>query len=93
MNLAMIMDWDRKRIIERQKAECREKIEFHTKNVILQSMISFLCVAGGMYAGQKKSIAVPLVLAPTAAASCKELTKHESKRRQYKEILKTLEKE
>ncbi len=87
----MIYDLDRRRIIEHQKAKCREKISFHTQNVVLQCIVSFLCVVGGTYAGQKKSIAVPLILAPTAAASCSKLTEHEAKRRRYKEILKGLE--
>ena len=80
-------------IIERQKAKCREKIDFHTRNVILQSMISLMCVAGGVYAGTKKSIVVPLVLAPAVSASCTELAKHESKRQRYQKILNQLEKE
>ena len=86
----MIRDYH---IIERQKAKCREKIDFHTKNVILQSMVCFLCVAGGTYAGQKRNIIVPLVLAPAVAASCKELAKHESSRQRYTKILKSLERE
>ena len=87
----MINDLNTCRIIEHQKAKCREKIEFHTKNVILQSMVSFLCVCGGFYAGTKRSIVVPLVLAPGAVASCSKLTEHETKRRRYKEILNELE--
>ena len=84
----MITDYH---IIEHQKARCREKIEFHTRNVLLQSMVSLLCVAGGVYAGTKKSIVVPLVLAPSAAASCSKLAEHETKRQRYKEILDGLE--
>lgn len=82
---------EQKRIIERQKQRCREKIEFHKKNVILQSMVSLICVTGGIYAGQKKSTAVPLVLAPMAGASMSTLAKHETKRQRYKEILNELE--
>ena len=84
----MITDYH---IIEHQKARCREKIEFHTRNVLLQSMVSLLCVAGGAYAGTKKSIVVPLVLVPCAAASCSKLAEHETKRQRYKEILDGLE--
>jgi len=87
----MVNDLNAYHIIEHQKAKCREKIDFHTKNVILQSMVSFLCVAGGVYAGQKKSILVPLVLASATAASCSKLAEHETKRRRYKEILNELE--
>ena len=86
----MITDYH---IIEHKKAECREKIRFHTQNVILQSIISLMCIVGGTYAGQKKSIWVQLVLAPTAVESVSRLTKHESKRRQYKKTLTELEKE
>lgn len=82
---------EQKRIIERQKQRCRERMEFHRKNVILQSMISLMCVTGGIYAGQKKSIAIPLVLAPMAGASMSTLAKHETKRQRYKEILNGLE--
>lgn len=82
---------EQKRIIERQKQRCRERMEFHRKNVILQSMISLMCVAGGIYAGQKKNIVVPLVLAPMAGASMSTLAKHETKRQRYKEILNGLE--
>ena len=84
----MIKDYH---IIEHQKARCREKIEFHARNVVLQSIVSLLCVGGGIYAAQKRNIIVPLILAPTAAASCSQLTKHEIKRRRYKEILDNLE--
>ena len=87
------MDLEKRRIIEREKMKCRERIDFHTKNVILQSMVSLMCVAGGVYAGQKKSIWVPLVLAPAVAGSCTELAKHESNRQRYTKILKRLEKE
>ena len=86
-----LLERERYRTLEIQKARCREKIRLHTENVILQSIISFLCVAGGIYAGQKQSIVVPLVLALTAAASCSKLTEHETKRRRYKEILNRLE--
>ena len=79
-------------IIKHQKARCRRKIEFHAKNVLLQSVISFLCVTGGIYAGQKRSIVVPMVLAPTLTTSCSKLAKHETKRQHYKELLKELEK-
>ena len=88
----MICDLNKRRIIEYQKAKCREKIAFHAKNVVLQSMISFMCFIGGMYAGQKRSVWVPLFIAPTAAASVSKLATHESKRRRYKEILNELEK-
>ena len=80
-------------IIERQKAKCREQIEFHTRNVLLQSMVTFMCVAGGFYAGTKKSIVVPLLAYPMASASIFKLTEHESKRQRYTKILKRLEKE
>ena len=82
---------EQKRIVERQKQRCREKIEFHKKNVILQSMVSLMCVIGGVYAGQKKSIVVPLVLTPMAGVSISNLTSHETKRQRYKEILNELE--
>lgn len=87
------MDWKRRRIIEQQKERCRKEIQFHKQNVILQGIISFLCVAGGIYAGQKRSILVPLVLAPTAAASCSNLAKHEAIRRHRQKILEELERE
>ena len=89
----MFTECDRRRVVERQKAIYRKKIEFHKKNVILQSMVTILCVTGGIYAGQKRSIAVPLVLAPMASASFSKLAKHESKRRYYQETLNELEKE
>ncbi len=84
-------EWNRYRILEIQKARCRNKIKFHTENLILQSIISFLCVAGGIYAGQKRSVWVPLVLAPTAAASCSKLATHTAKRMRWKDILNDLE--
>lgn len=85
------LDWERYKILEIQKTRCRNKIEFHKQNVILQSMVSLLCLVGGFYAGQKRSILVPLVLAPAAVASCSNLAKHEAKRQRYKEILDGLE--
>lgn len=87
----MFSDYDRRRIIEHKKAVCREKIDFHKKNVILQSIITFLCVAGGTYAGQRKSIVVPLILAPMAGTSFSKFAKHESKRQYYKKTLEELE--
>ena len=78
-------------IIECRKAKCREKIDFHVKNVVLQSIVTLMCVVGGTYAGQKQSIIVPLILAPTATESIKRLTKHEAKRRKYQKLLKRLE--
>jgi hypothetical protein len=54
-------------------------------------MVSLMCVIGGVYAGQKKSIVVPLVLAPIAGASISKLASHETKRQRYKEILNELE--
>jgi len=87
----VVLDWNRYKILEIQKARCREKINFHKKNVILQSVVSLMCLAGGVYAGQKRSIIVPLILAPMASASCTTLAKHETKRQRYKEILNELE--
>ena len=87
----MITDLDKRRIIERQKAECREKIAFHTRNVVLQSMISCMCLIGGASAGYKKSIWVPLVIAPAASESVSKFSEHESKRRRYTKILNNLE--
>ena len=89
----MITDLDKRRIIEYQKAKCRERISFHTKNVVLQSIVSLMCLVGGTYAGHKKSIWVPLVIAPAAAESVSKFSEHESKRRRYKEILKGLERD
>lgn len=88
---SIVMDWKRRRILEIHKARCREKIDFHTKKVVLQSLISLMCVSGGIYAGQKRSIVVPLILAPMLTASCSNLAKHEAKRHHYKEVLEGLE--
>lgn len=87
----MFMDLERRRIIECQKAKCREKIDFHTKNVILQSIVSLLCVTSGFYAGTKKSIVVPLVIYPAASVSILKLTEHEAKRKKYQKLLNRLE--
>ena len=67
------------------------KIDFHKKNVILQSIVSFLCIVGALAAAQRTSILVPFILAPSAAASLSKLIKHETKRRQYKAQLTQLE--
>ena len=87
----MVMNLDRRRIIERQKIECREKIDFHTRNVVLQSFVSLFFVSAGIHYAQKRSVIVPLVAAPSAAYSLSKLTTHEIKRRRYKEILEVLE--
>jgi len=76
---------------EHQKACCRERVEFHKRGMILQAVVSLLCVAWALDAAPKRSILVPLVLAPSAAASLSKLAYHESKRRQYKAQLKKLE--
>lgn len=88
---ATFLDWNRHKILEIQKARCREKMGFHKRNVITQSIISLMCLSAGVYAGYKRSILVPLVLAPMASASCSTLAKHETKRQRYKEILNGLE--
>ena len=85
------MDWKRRRVLEIQKNRCRSKISFHAQNVVLQALVSVLCVTGGMYAAQKRSIIVPLVAAPSAACSLSKLVVHETKRRRFKEILGDLE--
>ncbi len=80
------------RVREHQKAYCRERMKFHKENVILQGILSFLFVFGALHAGQKQSILVPLILAPSAAASLSKLAQHESQRRSYKKQLAALEK-
>ena len=85
------LDWKRQRVLEIQKARCHAKIEFHTSNVILQTLVSILFLTGGAYAAHKKSIVVPMIAAPSAARSLSKLIPHEEKRRRYKEILKGLE--
>ena len=72
---------------ERLKAYCQTRLGFHKKNVALQAVISFLCIVGGLYAAEKKSALVPLVLAPSAAVSLSKLDYHNSKRRFYKKYL------
>ena len=88
----MMMDLDRRRVIERQKTRCREKIKFHAQNVILQGFVSLFFVSAGFLFAEKKSVIVPLVMAPSAACSLSKLTVHETKRRHYKEILNGLDK-
>ena len=76
---------------EHQKACCQEKVEFHKRGMILQAVVSLLCVAWAWDAAQQRSALVPLILAPSAAASLSKLAYHETKRRQYKAQLKKLE--
>jgi len=76
---------------EYQKANCHEKIAFHTKNVALQSVVSFLCIVAGLYAAQRQSVLVPFILAPSAALSLSKLSNHAASRRHYKNQLKQLE--
>ena len=76
---------------EHQKTLCHEKIAFHRQNVCLQSAVSILCILWGLHAAQRQSILVPLIAAPSAAASLTKLVTHETKRRQYKNQLKELE--
>ena len=89
----MINNLEERHIIERQKAECRERIDFHTKNVVLQSFVSLFFVSAGLHYAQKRSVVVPLVAAPSAACSLSKLAKHETKRRRYKEILECMERD
>ena len=89
----MILDLDRRRIIERQKARCHEKVDFHARNVVLQSFVSLFFVSAGLHYAQKNSVIVPLIAAPSAAVSLSKLTTHEIKRRRYTKILNELEKE
>lgn len=76
---------------EYKKAQLRERITFHKQNIILQSILSILLVTGGIYAGQKKSILVPLILAPSAATSVSKLEQHTNHYRNNKRQLKNLE--
>ena len=78
-------------ILEHQKAYLRQKIQFHKKNVLLQSALSALFIFGGIRAGQRKSVLLPLVFAPSAALAVTKLEHHEKQRRQYKKQLKNLE--
>ena len=88
----MIIELERRRMIERQKARCREKIEFHTQNVILQSFVSLFFISAGLHYAQK-NVVVPLVAAPSATYSLSKLTAHETRRKYYKKILKGLERD
>ena len=88
----MTMDLKKRRIVEHQKAECREKIGFHTRNVVLQGFVSFFFISAGLFYAEKKSIMVPLVIAPSAACSLSKLATHETKRKYYKKTLHTFEK-
>ena len=76
---------------EHQKALLHEKIEFHKKNVILQSLISLLLVTGGIYASQRKSAWLPIVIFPSMVASISKLEKHATQRHQCKQLLRYLE--
>ena len=78
-------------IIEHQKTRCREKIAYHTQNVILQSFVSLFFVSAGLHYAQKRNVVVPLVAVPSTACSLSKLATHEIKRRRYTEILKGLE--
>ena len=84
---------ERMKIIEHQKTKCRRAIEQHTRNVVLQSLVSFVCIAGGMYGAHKKNIVIPLIAAPSSAHSLSSLMISEAKRRRYKDILENLERE
>lgn len=76
---------------EQQKALLRDKIEFHKKNVILQGIISLLLVTSGIYASQRKSAWLPVVIFPSMVASMTKLEKHATQRRQCKQLLKYIE--
>ena len=89
----MMHDLNRRRIIERQKAKCREKINFHAQNVMLQGFVSLFFISAGLHYAQKKNIVVPLVAAPLSAFSLSKLVTHETKRRRYKAILNELERD
>ncbi|MBO7483945.1 MAG: hypothetical protein J6T55_02345 [Alphaproteobacteria bacterium] len=84
---------ERRKIIEQRKAMCRKEIKKHTSNVILQSLVSFACIAGGMYGIQKKNVIIPLIAAPSSAHSLSSLMISETKRRRNKDILKKLERQ
>lgn len=78
-------------MIEYKKAKCREKIRFHTQNVILQSFVSLFFVSAGLHYAEKKNIVVPLVAAPSAACALSKLVTHEEKRKEYQRVLRRLE--
>jgi len=76
---------------EQLKTFCRTRLAFHKKNMALQAVVSFLFIAAGLYAAQRKSALVPFVLAPSAMASLSKFDAHNSKRRFFKKHLESLE--
>ncbi len=78
-------------ILEHQKAYLEQKIQFHKKNVLLQGALSSLFIFGGIQAGQRKSVLVPLILAPSAVASVSKLGRHITQYQDFKKQLKNLE--
>ena len=82
---------DDSHILEHQKAYLRQKIQFHKKNVLLQSALATLFIFSGIQTGQRKSVLLPLVFAPSAALAVTKLKHHEKQRRQYKKQLNNLE--
>ena len=76
---------------EHQKALLHEKINFHKNNMILQCFISIFLLSGAIYASQRKSAWLPIVIFPSMVASISKLEKHATQRHQCKQLLGYLE--
>ena len=80
-----------RREIEGRKAAYHRQIDFHTKNVILQSVVSFLFIVAAIFYARKQDPLAPFVMVPSATLSLKKLESSETKRRHYKKMLENLE--
>ena len=75
---------------ENQKAQLHEKINFHKNNMILQCLVSAMLVTGGFYASQRKSVLVPLIVAPSVGVALSKLSKHRNEYNRCKQQFQIL---
>ena len=81
------------RLTKHKQAEYQQALSYHTKNVALQTVVSFLWIVGALYAKQKDPALIPFVILPSATVSLRKLGNSQTKRQYYKKMLQNLDKE
>ena len=89
----MNFDIKKHRLAECKKVGYNQQVEFHKKNVILQSVVSFFLILAGFHFAKKQDPVAPFVIAPSITVSMKKLESSERKRRYYKKMLNDLDRE
>ena len=74
-----------------KKAGCHQQIDFHKKNVIVQTVLSSFFILASIFYAQKKDPMLPFFLIPSATISLKKLIDHKKKLTRFQKELVSLE--